>query len=238
VLRLARHAARDARAWDRVPELLPELALRMERAGFSVARDPLGGYDPALAAALLRAAARRVGLVLGPAAARRVVVLAARPSGRRIPLGAGWTAEVAFDRLLVRREMCCALEEIHGAVERGSALFGDFQLSWNPGTAPARIERAGWTTWLAQPGWTVRPPKAGDELAPLGGVGHRPVRRLLMEARVPRGARAGYPVLARGETILWVPGICRSADELPEPGTPAVRVDVIGNDAAEANRGA
>ncbi|HXH62548.1 MAG TPA: tRNA lysidine(34) synthetase TilS [Gemmatimonadales bacterium] len=238
LLRLARHAARDARAWDRVPELLPELAMRVDAAGFSVARDPLVGYDPALAAALLRAAARRTGLVLGPAAARRIAALAARPSGRRLPLADGWSAAVEFDRLVVRREICCALEEIHGVVERGSALFGDFRLSWNPETAPARIERAAWTTWLAEPGWTVRSPKRGDELAPLGGVGHRPVRRLLMEARVPRGARAGYPVLARGETILWVPGICRSADELPEPGTPAVRVDVIGNDAAETNRGA
>ncbi|HEY6808441.1 MAG TPA: tRNA lysidine(34) synthetase TilS [Gemmatimonadales bacterium] len=238
LLRLARHAARDARAWDRVPGLLPELGLSVDAGGFRVARDPLGGYDPALAAALLRAAARRVGLVLGPAAARRVVALAARPSGRRLPLGDGWSAEVAFDRLIVHRDVCCALEVIHGAVERGSALFGDFRLSWTPEPAPARIERAAWTTWLAQPGWTVRPPQQGDALAPLGGVGHRPVRRLLMEARVPRGARAGYPVLARGETILWVPGICRSADELPEPGTPAVRVDVIGNDAAEANRGA
>jgi len=237
LLRLARHAARDARAWDRVPELLPELALREEATGFSVARDPLGGYDPALAAAVLRAAARRTGLVLGPAAARRVVALATGPSGRRLPLPGGWSAAVEFDRLVVGRAICCALEEIHGVVDRGAALFGDFRLSWNPETAPARIERAGWTTWLTAPGWTVRPPKRGDALAPLGGVGHRPVRRLLMEARVPRGARAGYPVLARGETILWVPGICRSADELPEPGTPAVRVDVIGNDAAEANRG-
>jgi len=73
---------------------------------------------------------------------------------------------------------------------------------------------------------------------PLGGVGHRPLRRLLMEARVPRTARARYPVVARGETILWVPGICRSADGLPEPGTRAVRLDVTEHGAAQTNRGA
>jgi tRNA(Ile)-lysidine synthase len=60
----------------------------------------------------------------------------------------------------------------------------------------------------------------------LGGVGRRPLRRLLMEARVPRSERGGWPVVARGETILWVPGICRSAAEVPAPGTRAVRVDV------------
>ncbi len=47
-----------------------------------------------------------------------------------------------------------------------------------------------------------------------------------MEARVPRSDRASYPVIVQGETILWVPGICRSAELLPDPGTPAVRLDV------------
>jgi len=49
---------------------------------------------------------------------------------------------------------------------------------------------------------------------------------LLMEARVPRSERGRYPVFACGETILWVPGVCRSAADLPGPGTPAVRLDV------------
>ncbi|MGH7700376.1 MAG: tRNA lysidine(34) synthetase TilS, partial [Gemmatimonadales bacterium] len=70
----------------------------------------------------------------------------------------------------------------------------------------------------------------------LGGVGRRAVRRLLMEARVPRSERAAYPVLARGETILWVPGICRSGADLPPPGTRAMRVDVTDNREPEADR--
>jgi len=57
-----------------------------------------------------------------------------------------------------------------------------------------------------------------------------------MEARVPRGDRATYPIVVRGETILWVPGICRSADDLPRPGTPAVRVDVTKRGEPEADR--
>src|SRR5437762_3351494 len=130
VLRLGRAAAVERRAWDRALELVPELRLQCRAAGFDVARAPLSRYDKALSAALLRAAARRVGLVLGA------------------------------------------------------------------------------------------------RLVPVGGVGHRPVRRLLMEARVPRSSRATYPVVARGETILWVPGICRSAADLPRPGTRAVRLHV------------
>jgi len=90
-----------------------------------------------------------------------------------------------------------------------------------------QMERATWTTWVDSAAWEVRGPARGDSLVPLGGVGHRPLRRLLMEGRVPRSERPRYPVVSRGETILWVPGICRSAAGVPAPGTRAVRLDVI-----------
>ena len=236
--RLGRQAAADRRAWDRALELVPELGLQVSSTGFAVARDPLRGYDDTLAVALLRAAARRAGggLVLGPARARRLVALARRPSGRRISLGGGWTAEVAFDRLRVAHGTHAALDRVVPAGERGSAVFGAFRIDWTPATAPARVERAGWMTWVDGPGWELRAPAKGDELLPLGGVGHRPLRRLLMEARVPRSERARYPVVARGETILWVPGICRSTDGVPAPGTKAVRLDVTQHGAAAADR--
>jgi len=244
VLAQGRHAASDRRAWDRMLDLVPELALTVEGGGtsFTVARASVCGYDNALSVALLRAAARRVGLVLGPTRARRLVALAQRPSGRRLPLGEGWSAEVAFDRLRVGRDadnaVGCALERVWPTGERGAALFGGFEIAWSPAAAPAQIERATWTTWLDDGAWEVRRPARGDSLVPLGGVGHRPLRRLLMEARVPRSARPRYPVVSRGATILWVPGICRSAEGVPAPGTRAVRLDVIECGSAESDGGA
>lgn len=230
LLAKGRHAARDTRAWDQMLDLVPDLALDVQPNSFAVARGVLCGYDNALSVALLRAAARRIGLVLGPVRARRLIGLAQRPSGRHLQLGGGWSAEVAFDRLRVQRDdpdrIDCALEHVWPSGERGTARFGEFEISWSTGAAPARIERGTWTTWVDGAAWEVRPPARGDSLVPLGGVGHRPVRRLLMEARVPRSARARYPVVSRGETILWVPGICRSAEALPAPGTRAVRLDV------------
>jgi tRNA(Ile)-lysidine synthase len=243
VLAQGHHAASDRRAWDRMLDLVPELALRVEgAASFTVARASVCGYDNALSVALLRAAARRVGLVLGPTRARRIVALAQRPSGRRLPLGDGWSAEVAFDQLRVGRDakhaVDCALERVWPTGERGAARFGGFEIAWSPDSAPAQIERATWTTWLDSAAWEVRRPARGDSLVPLGGVGHRPLRRLLMEARVPRSARPRYPVVSRGATILWVPGICRSADGVPPPGTRAVRLDVIECGSAESDGGA
>jgi len=226
LLRLARAAAQERRAWGRLLELVPELGLRRESHGFAVARASLARYDSALSVALLRAAARRVGLVLGPARARRLVRLASGASGRRVPLGGEWIAEVAFAELRVYRGVACAAEQVVATSERGGAVFGAFRVAWRPEAAPDRVERAAWTTWIAASEWQLRTPRSGDRVLPLGGVGRRPVRRLLMEARVPRSERGRYPVVARGATILWVPGVCRSAADLPGPGTPAVRLDV------------
>jgi len=235
--RAGRFAALDRRAWDAALELVPDLGLHATDGAFDVARASLGRYDASLSVALLRTAARRAGLVLGPDRARRLLDLATRPSGRRIELGGGWIAEVAFERLRVTRGFACAAERIVASSEQGSGIFGSFLVDWRPEPAPRALDRSGWTTWVpADAPWEVRAPQAGDRLVPLGGIGHRPLRRLLMEARVPRGARGAYPVVARGETILWVPGICRTADGLPDPGTPAVRLDVTEHGAAEADR--
>ena len=239
--RAGRAAALERRAWDRVLRHLPDLELRLDEHGFDVARGGLAGYDNALAVAVLRAAARRAGLVLGPRRARQLVRLARRPSGRRQTLGGEWVAEVAFDRIRVRhgtREGREGGEVVEVVVddERGRARFGEFRVEWSAEPAPERLARGDWTTWIAGGAWEVRRLRPGDALVPLGGVGHRPVRRLLMDARVSRSDRAQYPIVARGETILWVPGICRSAADLPRPGTPAVRVDVTKHGEPQADR--
>jgi tRNA(Ile)-lysidine synthase len=237
--RAGRAAALERRAWDRVLRHLPDLALRLDEDGFDVARGELAGYDNALAVAVLRAAARRAGLVLGPRRARQLARLARRPSGRRHALGGGWAAEVAFDRFRVSRAGAREVREVVEVVAdeaRGRAQFGTFRVEWSAEPAPERVARGEWTTWIAGGAWEVRLLRPGDRLVPLGAVGHRPVRRLLMEARVPRSDRAQYPIVARGETILWVPGICRSAADLPRPGTPAVRVDVTKHGESQADR--
>src|SRR5690349_12591874 len=103
VLRTGRAAALERRAWDHALEHLPGLELRLDARGFDVARAGLARYDHRLSVALVRAAARRAGLVLGVRRARRLIDLARRPSGRRLSLGGGWWAAVAFNRVRVSR---------------------------------------------------------------------------------------------------------------------------------------
>jgi tRNA(Ile)-lysidine synthetase-like protein len=140
-------------------------------------------------------------------------------------LPGGLVAEAAFSRLVVSRPETSPAARLLGG-GAGECDFGRYQLAWRAEAAPSRMERAAWTTWLPPGPVEVRAALEGDLLVPLGGTGRRKVSRLLMEARVPRGERAAYPVVAARGAVAWVPGVCRGAGAVPEPGTDALRVDV------------
>ncbi len=225
VLAVARHARREVRAWDAILDLLPGLGLRVSPGRFEVAQAALRGYDNMLAGRILRAAATRAGAPLTPAGAARLARFArGAASGRRMALGAGLQGELAFGTLIVgpgpESPAAVALDPLSG-----QAAFGPLVLRWRSERAPAAFPRGGWTTWLPAGAWVVRAVRPGDLMAPLGGVGRRKVRRLLMEARVPRSGRSSYPVVADGDDVIWIPGVCRAAARLPEPGREAVRID-------------
>jgi len=214
------------RAWDAVVDALPGLDPQQTEGRIDVARRALAGYDKWLAGRVLRAVARRAGLGLTPTAAGRVATFSrTAASGRRLDVPGGLVAEVAFDRVVVMRP-----EAVPGAValegDDGALRFGRYEVAWRRERAPRRIGRAGWSTWFVPAALVVRAVEAGDRLLPLGGVGRRKVARLLMDAKVPRGARDSHPVVVADGSAAWVPGVCRGAGALPAPGSDAVRVDV------------
>jgi tRNA(Ile)-lysidine synthase len=67
----------------------------------------------------------------------------------------------------------------------------------------------------------VRSPAVGDRIRLLGG-GTRKVQDVLVDAKVPREARAMLPVLAAGPRILWVAGVARGAGAALGPSTTSV----------------
>ncbi|HUR92947.1 MAG TPA: tRNA lysidine(34) synthetase TilS [Gemmatimonadales bacterium] len=222
----ARHAARERAAWNAALELFPALDFRLEPDGFSVAAPVLSGYDSSLGATLLMTASRRVGCRLGAARAARVLEVArGGVSGARAPLGEGWVAEMAFGRLTVGRigGRPGSAWPVQGS--EGGGHWGRWRFHWRRDAAPAKLERQGLTTWIAAGPVTVRAWVAGERLRPLRGNGHRLVVRCFQDARVPRGRRAVWPVLAAQEVVVWIPGVCRSDALLPAPGTEALRVD-------------
>jgi len=227
LLDVSQHAVDEARAWDAMLDVLPGLDVKAREGSADVARAVLAGYDKPLAVRVLRAVAWRAGLRLGPRAAERVTgFIPGAASGRRVELGEGLTAEIAFDRLVLTRAKELPPSPVALEGPEGSGAYGACRLSWRREAAPDRIERGGWTTWFAAGPLAVRGPDRGESLVPVGARGHREVRRLLMEARVPRHLRVAQPVVTWDGRTAWLPGICRAEVGIPEPGTVAVRIDV------------
>ena len=225
--RLGRAAARSRAAWDAALEALPDLDLRVEEDAISVAGAALRRYDSALSEALLMAAGRRIGCPVGPVRAARILALAAEGrSGAEVPLGAGWRAEVTFGRLRLTRSLPVEGEG-PWSLDRGAGerVWGRWRLRWRPEAAPERQERAAFVAWFEPGALEVRGWRAGDRVRPLAGTGRRLVVRCFQDQRVSRRQRLTWPVLAHGDAIVWVPGVCRSDALVPLGGTEAVRVE-------------
>ncbi len=222
-----RHAARHRDAWQAALRTWPGLAARWERGGGSLALDVIAGLPAALGQSLVEAMLRRVGAPVSPARLERgLPAVVAGPSGTRAPLGQGWLLERAFDRLVVAPPGVAEPAGLELALPEGRAAWGPWQLRWSQDVAPARQPRDGATAWFIPGGFAVRSWRAGDLLAPLGGTGHRLAVRCFQDARVPRGARGQWPLIEGQGRLAWIPGVCRSRDLVPEPGAPALRIDV------------
>jgi len=120
-------------------------------------------------------------------------------------------------------------------VSKNPAAFDPDKLDFIDGEHFKRLElteRAAYATWVTVGPGLVRAPRGGDRMVPLGGVGRRKVRRLLMEARIPAAERDRFPVVVRGDEVLWVPGVCRAAAAVPQPGEAALRLEARGPGAA------
>jgi tRNA(Ile)-lysidine synthase len=228
LLDLADHAGRQRRAWSALLGRLPGLGVVQTEAGLESALAPFLEMDSALAESLLEALAREAGLILGPRRSRALRAFLRRArSGQQMTLAQGFEASVAFGRFRLQRRRSEPPPEpaVWGGGPRGRLQWGAWEVTWVE-EAAGPLTRAGWVTWVVPGVGVVRARQPGDRLRPLGGVGHREVRRLLMEAKVPRWERACYPVLVQGAEVVWVPGICRSAHAAPVPGAPALRVEV------------
>jgi tRNA(Ile)-lysidine synthase len=227
LLRVARQAAADRAAWDAALAVLPALDFRREADAFSVAGPVLAGYDSALAGAVVMAAARRAGCPVGLRRAQRVLQLArAGISGTEVPLARGWKAELSFGRLrLVSPRLSPVGAPWTLAGDSGEGQWGRWRIRWRREVAPQRQESSALTAWFSGDGLTVRGWAPGERMRPLARTGRRRVVRCFQEARVPRSQRPEWPILARQDDVVWIPGVCRSDALLPAPGTEALRVD-------------
>lgn len=227
LLAAAEQASRNSDAWEALLETLPDLALRDETDGVSVAAHALAGYDSALREALSAALGRRAGCVVGPNRAARLARLAeGGRSGATTPLGAGWIGEVSFGRLSLRRAPSAPPAETRLPADPADLRWGRWRFRVIRELAPEGQARNGMTAWFPGEPITVRTSRPGDRIVPLGGPGHRLLVRCFQDARVPRLSRGAWPVFLAGGSLVWVPGVCRADALVPPAGSEALRVDV------------
>ncbi len=225
---LRRHAARDRRAWDEALRAWPGLEVSVEPGECSLVWPVLLDLPATLAANLAESLVRAAGAPAGSARVRRALAsLAYAQSGATADLGGGWRVELAFGRLrIVQPGGTGGHPPRELAPPEGETLWGPWRVRWTTEPAPAVQARDGRTAWFIPGRLALRPWRAGDRLAPLGGTGHRLAVRCFQDARVPRSERTGWPLVEGAGALAWIPGVCRAAVLVPAPGAPSLRVDV------------
>jgi tRNA(Ile)-lysidine synthase len=74
---------------------------------------------------------------------------------------------------------------------------------------PRDPRRVAFDADLLPPRLEVRARRTGDRFTPFGGAGERRLKSFLIDARVPRWARARLPLLEAGGDIIWLAGVRR-----------------------------
>lgn len=189
---------------------------RVERLGVSVrmAAGELRTLPRALAARVVRRALRTVGEGY-PGNRRDVeVVLRAAESGREGRISGGHRVARVGAHVLIG-----PMDRPAGPTTRALSLEGVTRWGgwcWEAREHAGRPEAFPLSRWRqifdarAQP-WseaTIRKAGRQDLIAIAGG--HKRVADALSEARIPRPERAGWPVLAIGDEVMWIPGVRRA----------------------------
>ena len=235
--RLAGLADEENRLWGAVlPTLLAVLEADRTEGRVSFSRDALLRCDPLVRARLVRALAAQTGTRLDATGTRLAAEFASSAaSGRSLHLPGAAVLSRSFGRLAISRPD----KEIEARDTGGGARFVAVA---TPGEGVA-AGRSGGSPFLAR--WSSTGSVGGEELAvhalrfPILFRGWRPgdrirlscgtrkLKKLFAEARIPRPARACRPVVAdSGGRILWVPGVARSIEALPEPKAAILYVGV------------
>ena len=215
--RLRGAMARMAAVMADESELLDQLAAdllarvgRMQDGGMVLARAGLSASPPALARLALRAALRRTGGLRGVQGVHveRLLGLCAVPgaSGRRLPLPGGRQACVRFGELWIGAAAPAGASfqlklEVPGEVQLpdGSRLSVREERT-QPGSQSAEA-----VVSLPAGPLVVRTRRPGDRF--WTGRRERSLKRVLMESRVPADLRAGLPLVAAGDRVVWFPGL-------------------------------
>jgi tRNA(Ile)-lysidine synthase len=70
--------------------------------------------------------------------------------------------------------------------------------------------------------------RPGDRMRPAGARGSKRLQDLFVDAKVPRGLRNRWPIIATDQDIVWVTGVRAAEGFVAPPGTSqAIRISLI-----------
>jgi tRNA(Ile)-lysidine synthase len=107
-----------------------------------------------------------------------------------------------------------AVPEIH-------RRFSLKRVDWPPAGSETGLGRGALDYDRVQWPLVLRNWRPGDSFRPHGSRRVRKLKRLLLESRVPRNARGGWPVLTSGEKVIWAAGFPAAQDFAPSGETQA-----------------
>jgi tRNA(Ile)-lysidine synthase len=133
-------------------------------------------------------------------------------SGRSIQLPGGWIAARQFDRLILSREKLQQEEVFEYMLNiPGRCRVPEAAMEFSARIAEPSPNRADPPTpdrVLLKPETLpdrlhIRSRRPGDRY---GGPGHRKVKRILIDAKVPLPERSRLPMVVAGDSVVWIPG--------------------------------
>ena len=146
-------------------------------------------------------------------------LIAAGPPHGRLALPGGWELAREYDTVKLQRvsrnvkPQCYSYPLQAGSnliiVEAGMTIASELVRA-APAKLPENLMEVAFDADLITENLLVRNFRRGDRFQPLGMTGHKKVKDLFIERKLPLRLRAATPLLAMGTEILWIPGHGRS----------------------------
>jgi tRNA(Ile)-lysidine synthase len=141
------------------------------------------------------------------------------PSQGRMSIPGGWELVREYETLKLAKasrslkRICYTYELSIGTVlpipEAGIQLYSE-QVDSSFGPMPTGPMEALFDLEALPRRLVVRNFRPGDRFEPFGMSGHKKVKHLFIDKKVPLSVRASLPLLATGAEVLWIPGYGRS----------------------------
>jgi tRNA(Ile)-lysidine synthase len=220
LVRLAALARDDEAAWQSIlPAILAPLDVVEDGTSVSVDRAALGALHPAVRARILRRLARSLGVTLDEAATTLAAEFAGSTSrGFSLDVGGGLTLRRDLDRVWMgvaeqvpeRPDRPLVIRDAGPGSGEAWLAGRAVPVSWGGADVANDLDVATFDPSALRFPLCVRAREDGDRIHLPGGT--KKVKKVLLEARIPRMERSAVPLVvdALGD-VLWIPGVARAA---------------------------